>query len=528
MQPSILVKLLSRPEGFGAATTAFLMVKPDDCLVTRISELSSVDTKAVVAATLSRFDDNLPLHLEGFDPRNRHSFRQVVTQGWFPPFGSQACAQCLAADGIWRIHWRLPIIAACPDHRVFLVTRCAGCGERFRTHRHSPLRPVLGPDQPCANPIGLRNPCQHSVLDHRAQTADANVIDTATAILNALKRQSMSMLGTDVDPRLFLAELRHLATLMLHLLSQPAGLRAVPWARELHAETALRTRDHRGPRWGIAPPSSAVVRGQVLAKAYEMLHMSHVDDAGALLAPWLNLIYGVSGGPSGWLLNRTTRTPTMRQLVAASTARRGHVGRRLTVNHYTDFLPPQAIPQMIDADMYASTIANMLNTCEWTGRLYVSLCIARAASPALSWSAAATAIGLEPTIGPRTAKAASARILVTPHAFAAAVDAAARRLPTDRDFRNRELRVRELARRPDCWFGEWCVLMSPRRRQVALPYAVTWMWCEVAQGLLDTSPSWPNGPTRQAKAAYRVFRDRLRQPAQHRLRTLVLSDCHPA
>ncbi len=523
MQPSILVKLLSRPEGFNTATTAFLMVKPDDCVVSRISELSGVDAHGVEAATLSRFGDNLPLQLEGFDPRHRQSFRAVVAQGWFPPFGSQVCPRCLATDGIWWIHWRLPIVATCPEHRVFLVTECAGCGKRFRTHRHSPLRPLLGPNQPCANPIGLRNPCQRSVISHPAQAAEANVVDMTTAVLYALEGQSVPMLGTDVDPRLFLAELRHLATLLLHVVSQPAGLTAAPWAHEVHTEAALRTTSSRGPRWSLTPPSSSVARGQVLAQGYEMLRQPNVEDAAALLAPWIGLIGGLSGGPADWLLNRTTRSATMRRLIAAATARRGYVGRRLTARGTACSVRPQAIPQLVDTDIYVEVFAGMLDTHPWTGRLYVSLCIARATSSKLSWPKAAAAIGLDPGVGCRTAKAASARMLLTPTAFAAAVDIAAHRLPTDRDFRQREERVQWLAQNSGSWFDAWRGSMSPARRQVALPYAITWMWCEVAQGLLDVSPAWPDAPTRQMRAAYRAFRARLPASAQRDLRELVLA-----
>ena len=162
VRPPQLLHLLTAPAESGRPTTAFFMVKTDRTIVDRVARLSGIDIGSIKNATLARFDEGLPLHLGGLDPHDRHSFRQVVTQGWFPQFGSQACPRCLAENGVWRVEWRLPILAVCVRHGVFLITRCAWCGRRFRTHRHSPLRPYLGREQPCGNPIGLRNPCDAS------------------------------------------------------------------------------------------------------------------------------------------------------------------------------------------------------------------------------------------------------------------------------------------------------------------------------------------------------------------------------
>jgi hypothetical protein len=49
------------------------------------------------------------------------------------------------------------------------------------------------------------------------------------------------------------------------------------------------------------------------------------------------------------------------------------------------------------------------------------------------------------------------------------------------------------------------------------------VWCEVAQGSLDGSPTMVGPPRRAAKAAYRAFRGRLPVSAQDALRSLVLS-----
>ncbi|MBN3511531.1 TniQ family protein [Mycolicibacterium septicum] len=520
--PPHLLRLLTTADHSGSPTAAFLMFKPDRLIVSRVASLSGVDEVSVAHATLLRFGDGLPLYLDGLDPLRRQTFRDVVTQGWFPQLGSQVCPMCLAQDGIWKLEWRLPLVATCPHHGAFLVTHCSGCGRRFRTHRYSPLRPLAGPNQLCANPMGLRNPCRHSVLRHVPVSAPPEVLRTGTILGNALAGETVSMLGRYVNPRLFLAETRHLATLLLHLLSRQDGPQRRDWANLLHAEARARTTNLRGPRWGISPPESAVVRGRVLTEATDILQQTQIEDAAIRLGPWLSLIAEVGNGPSAWLVNRTTRTPTMEQLIHAAVSQRHHVGRRLNNAPGSELRRESAIPQLIDTDIYYACFDDMLGGFEWTGRLYVSLCMIRVVAGVANWSDAACRVGLDPEIGTRTARAASARMRVSPEVFAAAVNAAVHMLPSSRDFREREARVCALTRDADRWFETWRMTTTPHRRPSSSPFAITWMWCEVAQGLLDASPAWAAPPAREIKASYRVFRDRLPEPAQAALRSLVL------
>src|SRR6202034_857753 len=129
-----------------------------------------------------RFDHGLPLMLTGFDPLDRHSFRHVVTHGWFPPTGSQVCPQCLAKQGIWQLHWRLPLSTTCTTHGTFLTTTCRGCGDSFRVRRYLPLRPNLGREELCGNQIGLRTYCDHPILSHESLPAPTDVIKTEAVI----------------------------------------------------------------------------------------------------------------------------------------------------------------------------------------------------------------------------------------------------------------------------------------------------------------------------------------------------------
>lgn len=517
-----LMRLLTRSGVSGTPSAGFMLFKPDPLLISRITDVGGLSKQSLETATLMRYDGGRPLHLNGLEPARRDSFRQVVMQGWFPQYGSQACPHCLAADGIWRLQWRLPIAAVCPEHAVFLVSRCAGCGMRFRVRRHSPLRPQLGLTQPCGNSLGLRNPCRHSVFVHSTETAADSIVDTAEIVTRAIAGQPVAMLGGLSDPETYLSELRNLATLLLHLLSRPDATAFKDWASELHREARERTTPRRGPRWGVSPPQSALVRGHILSEAHHILSASSPDEAGAQLAPWLTLITVEASGPRGWLLNRTTRTETIERLIDAATSDGHHVGRRLDRLRDDRALGTEAIPQLIDLDIYRKIFGDMLGGYQWTGQLYVSLCLVRTATSAATWRDAAVRLGMAPEFGLHAARAASNRMRVKPTVFADAVGLLVGLVPPDRNFRKRESRVKTLAREPTGWYPEWRRSVTPARRQSSLPFAVTWMWCEVAQGALDTSPAWGRPPTRASKVAYRAFREKLPPELRESLRSLVL------
>ncbi len=518
LEPAQLLRTLSTPAGTEAPSVSFLMIKPAVETVARISHVSGLTERAVRSATLMRFKGGLPLHLEGFDARDRHSFRNVVNQGWFPQTGSQICTECLAADGIWRLQWRLPIVTACLKHRVLLTASCGGCGLRFRLRRYSPLRPST--DLACGNQLGLRQHCPHSILEGESQPAPDEVLSMQRSIDAALAGAPTEFMGQMVAPQVYLAELRNTATLLLHLLTRPGGRKRVLWGSALHAEASARTTELRGPRWGVSPPTSSLIRAGALSEAWEIVTQSSLDDAAAKLSPWLDLIADIPNGPGAWLVNRTARSEAMERLIAAALLSRHDVARQVSRNGVE--LPASAIPQLIDRETYRTVFAGMLGGYEHTGRLYVSLCLVRAATSARNWSQAAELLGLDPTVGPKTARAASARRSMEVLEFARLIRAVLARLPAERNFRAREDRVRQLAHSPNSWFDQWCRSISPARRVQALPYAITWMWCEVAQGFLSASPAWTTLPDSRTRAAYRAFKSRLPAIGEAALRELVL------
>ncbi|OSC31657.1 hypothetical protein B8W69_04300 [Mycobacterium vulneris] len=524
LSTATLHKLMREALGTDPMALVFLMIKPQRAAVEAIADLGGADRAALTAATLVRYGDGLPLHLEGLDPSRRHTYRSLVAQGWFPPHGSQACPICLARDGIWRLEWRLPLVAVCRIHDVELLTQCAACQRRFRIRRHSPMRPSVGPDQLCGNPIGLQRHCAWPIVNQRTRRAAPAAVAAVNMVALALAGRRVDMLGREVDPRIFLAELRHVATMLLHLLTTARDSASPEWSRLIHNESASRTAELRNPRWGISPPRSSALRGHVLAEANAILGQSTLTNAGARLATWLAPISGVANGPNNWLLNRTTRTATTHELIIAALSGRHHVGRRLNGMRVRQLPPICAVPQLLDLELFVEFFDDMLGGYQWTGRLYVSLCLARSVTAAQNWPAAATQLGLDPAIGWRTARAASGRMRATPEVFADAVRRTLRVLPRDRNFRQRETRVAALASDPSAWFDRWRTSSRPDRRPASLLYAITWMWCEPAQGWLGASPAWQNSVTARAKASYREFSERLAPAAEAGLRSLVLDE----
>ncbi|MCV7001531.1 TniQ family protein [Mycolicibacterium alvei] len=521
-----MLRLITTPSDERSPSGAFMMIRPDPSMVNRISQLGGIAHGHIESATLIRYSDGLPIHLDGFDPLIRDSFRNVVAQGWFPQTGTQVCPHCLEQSGQWHLHWRLPLVTMCSVHNTMLVARCDGCGERFRVRRYSPLRPNLGPHQSCGNQLGLRQHCDHSVLDHSTEDAEPDLRQATAVVARALLGGSIDMLGQRTDARTYLAELRHIATLLLHLATRPTATAVVPWAHELQAEATSRRSELRGPRWGISPPNSARIRGAALGAAHEILMRADLAEAAAALSPWLVLIADVPNGPHSWAMNRTVRTPTTQALIGAA-SQRHRISRRInktaTATMDETRLPLSAIPQTIDPDTYSAHFAGMLGGYESTGRLYVSLCIVRSVAGLSNWSEAAESLGLEADLGRRTARAASARMRVPPAVFEAAVHATRRSMSRVTDFRRREAAVCDLAANHELWFYHWCSSVTPRRRAVTLPHAITWMWCTVAQGLVETSPVWKGElPSRHWKAAHRVFSDSLPATAGQQLRTMAV------
>ncbi len=491
-------------------STRFLTLAPSPETITRLAALARIDDHQVYAATLAAYDGTA-LDLSGLDPHDRHSYRQVAARGWTPAHGTQICPACLADTGAWKTAWRLLLVTACTDHRGVLVAECPSCGRPFRDQRHSHLRRV-GSISVCGNPLGqgpLRQ-CQHHLTTLAAPPAAPTVLATQARIDAALAGETVPVLGQPAKPAAYLADLRHLTTLLLHLAGQPGSHTLAPWVPDLAAVAADRT-TVRGPRWGMRPPDNPHLRGQALASADAILTADNLDTAAGQLTPWTELTPNTNDGPLGWLADRTVMTPTLTRLVMA--ARAPH--QRLS--HHLDTPRPDGarmpinlvvIPQVIPHQQYLEHLDVACDSSEATVRLFASLSLARLHPDVKSWAAAAEALNMPGSMGVRCARACSSTMRVTTDEWQARIIRAVE------DTRRRDYRATEakIEHRLDMtrWFEEWARQFRPGTHYTSVGYGLTWQWVHVAHAHLDLSPAWcGDRPTAKGRARYRQFEDSL-------------------
>lgn len=494
----------------GGVTTAFLTTAPDSRLLGSIATLADLpDLTAVsVLAGLPGIDTR------DLDPVNKRTWRNVAARGWPPECGTAVCPLCLAADGMWQLSWRHPWVTACVRHRVWLLGSCPTCRRRFRAHR-TPLRPADAPAGTCGNPAGARGRnCPQPLDELTTEPAPEGVLEAQRRIDTALAGSAVSVLGVLTDPESYLAELKALTVLLLHLAIQPGGEVLVDWAQSARIDRN-RSAQGRGARWGLAPPADLMLRGSVLAVADAVLRAAALGTAAEALHPWTELTPPTNDGQLGWLADHTTMTPTLTRLVMSATAARRRIATLLD-HPPARRRPVTVIPQVLPADIYAVRMRGLLDVADRTGRLYASLCLARRHTGARTWAEAAFVLGLPAEIGVKTARACSANVVVRPDRFVSALDDLAEQLDVCVDYRAREDVVRRLASKTT-WHRRWAHTHHPGSRATSRGHAVTWLWTEYAHGHLDTSPGWPRPPDRTDRARFRRYANRLSTAATNAL-----------
>lgn len=203
--------------------------------------------------------------------------------------------------------------------------------------------------------------------------------------------------------------------------------------------------------------------------------------------------------------------------MAASSSR-----RRLAtlIDRTPGTLPLSAIAQVTPGDLYTRHVDGMLDVTGNTGRLFVSLCLARQHLRKGTWAEAATVLGLPAEIGTKTARACSSDLLARASDFTAALARVANDLDPSVDHRATEDNVRRLARSRG-WYRSWARIHLPGSHATSQRYAVTWLWTEYAHGHIDTSPDWQHPPNSHDRAHYRAYVSRLDDAATDALIELV-------
>jgi hypothetical protein len=360
----------------------------------------------------------------------------------------------------------------------------------------------------CGNPLGQGpvKQCQQDLTTLPREPASPAVLATQARINAALAGQHVMVLGQPAKPAAYLADLRHLTTLLLHLAGQPGADGLAPWVAGLALVAAERTAT-RGPRWGMRPPDDPALRGQALATADAILAADDLDTAATLLTPWTELTPTTNDGPLGWLADRTVMTPTLTRLVMAARAPHRRLSHHLDTTRSDGARMPinlLVIPQVIPHEQYLEHLAGAFDSSEATVRLFASLSLARLHPDIRSWAAAAEALGMPGPMGVRCARACSATMLVTADEWKARIWRAGEESPRE-DYRATEAKIRHrlgMSR----WFDEWARRNRPGTHTAAHDLGLTWQWVHVAHAHLDLSPAWRGKEAhRQDRARYRQF-----------------------
>jgi len=303
------------------------------------------------------------------------------------------------------------------------------------------------------------------------------------------------------------------------LATQDGADQLAPWAGDLREEAQQRPTTSRGVRWGIRPPTSPAIRSHAMTLADGILTAPDVDDAAAVLVPWLELTPHTPDGVLGWIADHTVVTPTLTRVVFAARAPHRRLSHRLDTRPPLAGLHARTIPQVIPADLYHRHLARTIDRGDDTGRLFTSLALARTLPDVYSWAAAATVLGLPAEMGTAAVRACSARLRVPQAVFTARLEDLAAEIGAV-DHRDRENAVRALTRRRR-WFTDYAAT-RPGTRPSSRGYAITWLWVHHAHGHLLTSPAWLAPPDRQARARYRAFERALTPEAAAHLTALTV------
>lgn len=497
----------------GGASTPLLTLAPNTQLLDRLAALSGQPPACLQAMTLGA----LPGTAADVDSDAVLAWRRVASAGWPPDRGTAICPRCLAADGSWRIAWRHPWVTTCLTHEFWLVSTCPTCDRRFRSGRTT-LRSIDGDDQTCGNPRGARGrTCPQSLRDLPVERAPDHVLTAATRIHAAINSYATDVTGEAIAPAAYLAELRVLTVLLLHLATQMGGEQLAPWAHLARADRD-RSPGERGARWGLVPPANLRLRGEVLTAADEILRAASIDLAADRLHPWTELTPHTPDGQLGWLADHTSMTPLLSRLVMSATAPRRRLATLLDTS--PGAVPMTAIPQVVSAEIYVVYFGGMIDVADRTGRLFVALCLARQHLSTRTWAEAAVALRLPAKLGTKTARACSADILASARELIAMLARVASDLDPAIDYRGREDAVRRLARSRG-WYRPWARIHLPGSHATSQQYAVTWLWTEYARGHLDTTPGWQHPMDRQDRAHFRAYAGRLDPAATEALTALM-------
>lgn len=198
--------------------------------------------------------------------------RKTVQQSWVHLAGSSYCPACLAADGSWRIAWRIPWITACLEHQVRLVGTCTTCGHvpgvGNGLRASAPSRVYAAPDgRVCAHPRAQGGTCTADLSQGQRTTASRSELDRVNSILSVINGDRGTVAGQS-----------HTSLQTLRAWQSTIGL-----AVQLGVVTAPAW--GRTHRWGNPPRNPAIV-AVLLETVAPVIEADTVEAAGDIIEAW--------------------------------------------------------------------------------------------------------------------------------------------------------------------------------------------------------------------------------------------------
>lgn len=504
-----LVRLVSSNEP--RASKRHWPLAPSAPTLASMSELVSQPPARLAAMTLLGLPHHEPLNLAGYDPESRHAFNTIGRRGWLRSRGTQLCPGCLVDDGFWHLPWRIFTSTCCARHGTFLVATCPSCDRPFRDQHHSPLR-VVGSRLVCGNPLGQGPTAQCEQDLTRIPTRPARPVELERQQVHddALTGREVDVLGRPTPADTYLALVRNVAVLLLHLAESPDAVHLGPWVGRV-ASLAAGMRTH----WRHKPPRDPELRSGVLTLAHHILTQPNCEAAAEILTDWIAMIPASVEGPLSWVSDRTTMTGPIAEVVFSAL----NPARRLS--HLLDEGQPlitgtEAVPQLVPEYAYHRHLTHLTTSRPETARLFAALCLARSRPEADTWEAAATALGFPEGLGSRTARAGSAAMTCRPTDWLTGLAGVAADLPSV-GYRAREQQVQALVSRQR-WFTRWA-RCRPGTKAVSKSYAITWLWLNYAGGHPDTTPAVQIADA--YRASFRQFERSLSDFHEAQLRRVV-------
>lgn len=285
-----------------------------------------LSTAEVTALTLVSLADRYPPLDPAFSGRNRQPHGIFVKENWVFSRATRYCPDCLAGNnsaiqqrhgGAWKLHWRLPIVFACPVHRRLLRHTCPACqhpahdraagdGQMLPLAVHGDLHPAQ-----CRNPIADPG-TRYGVRACGARLDRSPEPDSGTAVredqvrfqqdllslLHADPGETISSAGAPAGPSRYLVDLRLISCLITS--SWPAARSLVdhPAQARLLDEHVQRTRNQvaairragrtaREIAFYDKPPLDSATCGHLLRLADRITSAGDTDTVRALLRPLL-------------------------------------------------------------------------------------------------------------------------------------------------------------------------------------------------------------------------------------------------